>query len=181
MMKRFSFLFALFIALTSSGQALKMAVWDREMQTTLGAGESSGNKFNVQLIKNYSGPVVVIFSQTEEEKKSSTFQGLKTRYDGVLKNGQLTLMPDPIEKAAPIAAPYSAPIATATTTGSVAAQPLNASLSISKLLLPYKLNVVQSTIQNILPPGDNALRSAESGGNNLPGGNSNSANGGKLK
>ncbi|UQN07614.1 hypothetical protein [Deinococcus sp. QL22] len=90
-MKRRIFPLIFLLALAAPAHGLKLIVWDRELQTKLGYGESSGNKFSVQLVPNYSGPVVVLFSQTDEEKAKASFPGLQSRYDGTLKAGQLIL------------------------------------------------------------------------------------------
>lgn len=90
-MKRRTLSLILLLALAAPAQGLKLIVWDRELQTKLGYGESSGSKFSVQTVPNYSGPVVVLFSQTDEEKARGAFPGLQSRYDGTLKAGQLIL------------------------------------------------------------------------------------------
>ncbi len=90
MMKRFvlpSLLVTLLLQ-TSAG-ALQVIVWDRDLQTKLGYGELSGSKLNLQLVTDYSGPVVVLFARDGSEK--SAYSGLAARYDGVLRNGQLGL------------------------------------------------------------------------------------------
>ncbi|GAA5514327.1 hypothetical protein Dcar01_03082 [Deinococcus carri] len=79
------------LALASPAQALKLIVWDRDLQTKLGYGETSGDRMKVQLVKDYSGPVVVLFSREEDEKARALYPTLQTRYDGTLRAGQLTL------------------------------------------------------------------------------------------
>lgn len=92
MMNRFRTLTLLTLfALASPAQALKLIVWDRELQTPLGYGETSGNRMVVQLVKDYTGPVVVLFSREDEDKARGLYPALKSRYDGDLKGGQLTL------------------------------------------------------------------------------------------
>ncbi|GAA4004673.1 hypothetical protein GCM10022631_14590 [Deinococcus rubellus] len=93
-MKRFVLptLLVMLLLQTSAG-ALQVIVWDRDLQTKLGYGELSGSKLNLQLVTDYTGPVVVLFARDSSEK--SAYSGLAPRYDGVLKNGQLNLdMPD---------------------------------------------------------------------------------------
>ncbi|MDB5045137.1 MAG: hypothetical protein JWQ08_1187 [Deinococcus sp.] len=90
-MKRRTLPLVFLLALAAPAQGLKLIVWDRELQTKLGYGESSGSKFSVQMVPNYNGPVVVLFSQTDDEKAKGSFPGLQSRYDGSLKAGQLTL------------------------------------------------------------------------------------------
>lgn len=80
------------LGLAAPARALTLTVWDRELQTKLGYGETVGGKLNLQLVGNYNGPVVVLFAQTESERDRGTFKGLQTRYDGVLRGGQLSLM-----------------------------------------------------------------------------------------
>lgn len=79
------------LALAAPAQALKLIVWDRELQTKLGYGESSGDRVKVQLVKDYSGPVKVLFSREEDEKARGLYPSLQGSYQGVLKAGQLTL------------------------------------------------------------------------------------------
>ncbi|WP_034387990.1 hypothetical protein [Deinococcus sp. YIM 77859] len=79
------------LALASPAGALKLIVWDRDLQTKLGYGESSGNQMTVQLVRDYSGPVVVLFSREEDERNRGLYLTVKSRYDGTLKAGQLTL------------------------------------------------------------------------------------------
>ncbi|GMA15671.1 hypothetical protein E5F05_21010 [Deinococcus metallilatus] len=83
--------FLTLLALASPAQALKLIVWDRELQTKLGYGETSGGRMTVQLVQDYSGPVVALFSREEDEKARSLYPSLQSRYDGTLKAGQLTL------------------------------------------------------------------------------------------
>lgn len=75
--------------LHGSAGALQAIVWDRDLQTKLGYGEVVGNKLNLELVSDYSGPVVVLFARDSSEK--SAYSGLASRYDGLLKNGQLTI------------------------------------------------------------------------------------------
>lgn len=79
------------LALATPAQALKLIVWDRELQTKLGYGETSGDRMVVQLVRDYSGPVYVLFSRDDDEKAQGLYPSLKGRYDGALKGGQLTL------------------------------------------------------------------------------------------
>lgn len=79
------------LALACPAGALKLIVWDRDLQTKLGYGESSGSQMTVQLVRDYSGPVVVLFSREEDEKARGLYPTVKSRYDGTLRTGQLTL------------------------------------------------------------------------------------------
>lgn len=79
------------LPLAAPAQAVRLIVWDRELQTKLGYGETTGEQMKVQLVKDYSGPVVVLFSREDEEKTRGLYPALKSRYDGDLKAGQLTL------------------------------------------------------------------------------------------
>lgn len=78
-------------ALASSAQALKLTVWDPELQLKVGYGETSGTRMTVQLVRDYSGPVKVVFSREEDEKARSLYPSLQSSYPGTLKAGQLTL------------------------------------------------------------------------------------------
>ena len=130
MMKR---LLPLLLLLACPAHALKLVVWDNEMQTKLGAGESSGNRFNVQFVRDYSGPVRVIFSQSADERSRGLFPGLQSSYDGLLKNGQLSLFPAPDARAR----------AAGATTAPGATQNMQApdSQSLSRFLQQYKLSL----------------------------------------
>ncbi|MFC4640099.1 hypothetical protein [Deinococcus hohokamensis] len=113
------------LALATPAQGLQLIVWDREFQTKVGYGESSGGKFNVQLLSRYSGPVVVLFSQTDEERRRAAYPTLLSRYDGVLRGGQLTLQP-----------------------------PGNDDVTLTRFLAVYRLSVaVQSGGQTLTLPG----------------------------
>lgn len=83
--------FLTLLPLAAPAQALRLIVWDRELQTKLGYGETNGDKMVVQLVKDYSGPVVVLFSRDDDEKARALYPTLKSRYDGTLKGGQLSL------------------------------------------------------------------------------------------
>ncbi|GGK40235.1 hypothetical protein GCM10008955_37490 [Deinococcus malanensis] len=115
----------LLLVLASPAGALQFIVWDRDFQTKVGYGESSGGKFNVQLLPRYSGPVVVLFSQTDEERRRATFPTLLSRYDGFLRGGQLIIE-----------------------------TPGNDDVTLSKFLATFRLSVsVQSTGQTLTLPG----------------------------
>ncbi|BDP43258.1 hypothetical protein DAETH_32270 [Deinococcus aetherius] len=79
------------IALASPAQALKLIIWDRELQTKLGYGETTGKGMTVQLVKDYTGPVVALFSREDEEKAAGLYASVQSRYDGFLRAGQLNL------------------------------------------------------------------------------------------
>ncbi len=124
-------LFLTLLAVGSSAQALKLSIWDRELQTKLGDGESNGNKFIVRLVSGYTGPVVVLFALTDEEKNKNIFQTLKNRYVGNLNEGQLILQ-------LPLASNVDAQtFVSPTTTSSVP----TSNISVSKLLGNYKFQV----------------------------------------
>lgn len=158
MMKPLHLLLALLLTLASSAGALKMSIWDRDMQTTLGAGESNGTRFNVQLVKNYSGPVVVLFSQTDDEKRSGNYQGLQNRYDGVLKNGELTLMPLQKDETADPRNPAAPSPSTPPTQASMTPAPTSVGVTLTKLLQPFKLSVIVKTTNQSVTPPENAQR-----------------------
>ena len=83
-------LWLLLAALTSAPvQAVQLVVWDPQLQTKLGYGEVSGGKLTLQLVPDYSGPVVALFSRDESEKNS--YPGLLPRYSGQLRGGALSL------------------------------------------------------------------------------------------
>lgn len=106
-------------ALAPAAEALKVQVWDRDLQTKVGDGETTGSKLVMQFVGDYDGPVVVLFAQTDEEKSRVTFPGLKSSYNGSLSKGQLTLQ-------VPGAAGASTP---------------NTSLTLGKFLIPFKLTL----------------------------------------
>ena len=90
-MPKFPALLLSALLLSTPAHALKLSVWDSELQTKLGDGESSGNQLRVRLVGDYNGPVVVLFAPSDEERARNTFPGLKSRYSGVLRGGQLDL------------------------------------------------------------------------------------------
>lgn len=122
MIKRFASLFLLSL-LSLPAQALQVIVWDRDLQTKLGYGETLGSKLNMQLVSDYSGPVVILMARDGNEK--TTYTGLQSRYDGLLKNGQLSFKDDNDQ-----------------------------TLNLVKLLNNYKISVTfQSASQSISLPG----------------------------
>ena len=119
-------------ALAPAAQGLKVQVWDRELQTKVGDGETSGSRLIMQFVGDYDGPVVVLFAQTDEEKSRVTFPGLKSSYNGVLSKGQLTLQ----------------------LPGAAGANAANTSLTLSKFLSPFKLTLsAQPAGQALSLPG----------------------------
>ncbi|WP_420595680.1 hypothetical protein [Deinococcus sp.] len=88
-MKRIVLLSLLAALLHTPAEALQVIVWDRDLQTKLGYGEVVSSTLNMQLVPDYSGPVVVLFARDDREK--TTFSDLAARYDGVLRAGQLSL------------------------------------------------------------------------------------------
>ncbi|UBV42531.1 hypothetical protein LAJ19_13015 [Deinococcus taeanensis] len=87
------------LTLSASAGALQLIVWDRDLSTKLGDGESAGGRVTVRLAGAYEGPVVVLFAPSDEERARNAFPGLKSRYAGTLVNGQLSLLGE--ERAAP--------------------------------------------------------------------------------
>lgn len=73
----------------ASARAVQLVVWDPQLQTKLGYGEVVGGKLNVQLVADYSGPVVALFSK--ETGDGPQYAALNTRYSGQLRGGTLTL------------------------------------------------------------------------------------------
>ena len=55
---------------SAPAQAVQLVVWDPQLQTKLGYGEVSGGKLTLQLVPDYSGPVVALFSRDDTEKNS---------------------------------------------------------------------------------------------------------------
>lgn len=132
-------------ALAPAAEALKVQVWDRDLQTKVGDGETTGSKLVMQFVGDYDGPVVVLFAQTDEEKSRVTFPGLKSSYNGSLSKGQLTLQ-------VPGAAGASAP---------------NTSLTLGKFLIPFKLTLsAQPAGQSLSLPG---LKTTETAAKDSPG------------
>lgn len=137
MMTRRSLTLLALLTLAAPAQALKLSVWDRELQTKLGDGESVGGKFNVRLVGDYDGPVVVLFAQTDEEKARAAFPGLKNRYNGTLMAGQLSLQP----------------VVSSSFSGTSLPVP-NSGVTLAKFLAPFKLIVVsQPAGQSLSLPG----------------------------
>ncbi|MVN88832.1 hypothetical protein GO986_19000 [Deinococcus sp. HMF7620] len=90
-MPRFILALLTLLMLATPASALKLIVWDRDLLTKLGDGESSGGRVTLRLVTDYSGPVVVLFAPTEEERTRGGLSALKSRYVGTLDDGQLTL------------------------------------------------------------------------------------------
>jgi hypothetical protein len=74
---------------SASAQAVQLVVWDPQLQTKLGYGEVVGNKLNLQLVADYSGPVVALFSKDAGD--GPQYAALNSRYGGQLRSGTLTL------------------------------------------------------------------------------------------
>ncbi|GGR02218.1 hypothetical protein [Deinococcus ruber] len=91
-LRPFRLLLLLGVLCTSPVQALELVVWDPQLQTKLGYGEVVGTRLNLQLVTDYSGPVVALFSRDSSEKNS--YPGLLSRYGGSLRGGTLTLDTD---------------------------------------------------------------------------------------
>ncbi|WP_424950834.1 hypothetical protein [Deinococcus sp.] len=86
-------LLALLAFLTlAPAQAVQLVVWDTQLQTKLGYGETVNGRLNLQLVTDYSGPVIALFSRDDSEKNS--YPGLLPRYGGLLRGGVLTLDDD---------------------------------------------------------------------------------------
>ena len=132
MMPRLLLFLLCLTALAPAAQALKVQVWDRELQTKVGDGESSGGKLVMQFVGDYDGPVVVLFAPTDEEKARVIFPGLKSRYNGTLSDGKLTLQ-----------LPATA-----------GERSVNTDVTFAKFLAPYKLTLsAQPAGQSLSLPG----------------------------
>ena len=141
MMKRPLLLLSALLVLCPPALGLKLTVRDPELQTSLGYGESSGGKFNVKLVADYEGPVVVLFSQSDDEKSRGVFPGLKNSYDGVMRGGQLFLNTD-------VAAAASAKATGVSPTLRSMSVPATGT-SLGRFLQPFKLTVsLQTTGQS---------------------------------
>jgi hypothetical protein len=139
MMKRTSLALLSLLALTAPAQALKLVVWDPELKSKVAYGETSGGRFNVKYDKDYSGPVVALFSQSEDEKAKGTYSGLRSSYAGVLRGGQLL-----IDNEASTSARSSTNL-----------------LPLPRLLQPYKLSVNIQPTSLLLPLSNTLLVQAD--------------------
>ena len=101
MMKKTVLALAALSALSLPAQALKLTLWDRDLQTKVAYGESVGGKFNVKFDKDYEGPVIALFSQTDDERARGSFGGLQSSYTGRLQDGQIVL--EVASKSVPLA------------------------------------------------------------------------------
>ncbi|MFC5848454.1 hypothetical protein [Deinococcus petrolearius] len=138
-MKRPLLLLSALLALCPPALGLKLTVRDPELQTSLGYGESSGGRFNVKLVGDYEGPVVVLFSQSDDEKARGLFPGLKSSYDGVMRAGQLFLNTDAGGSGAKVTAAPPLRTMSVPATGT----------SLGRFLQPFKLTVsLQTTGQS---------------------------------
>ena len=70
------------LALSGAAQALQVVIMDRDLQSTLGAGQSAGGRLTLQLAADASGAVVVFIKDEGGQTQSFT---------GSLRGGQLTL------------------------------------------------------------------------------------------
>lgn len=132
MMPRFFLVLLFLTALAPAAGALKVQVWDRELQTKVGDGESNGSKLVMQFVADYDGPVVVLFAPSDDEKTRVAFPGLKSRYNGTLSDGKLTLQ---------------VPAASAERT-------VNTDVTLAKFLAPFKLTLsAQPAGQSLSLPG----------------------------
>lgn len=97
-MMKHTLLLLSFILLAPQAQGLKMIVKAQNLATlrNLGYGESHGssNKFTVEFDKDFQGSVLVMFTQTTQEKEENVFPGLKNSYEGILRDGQLSIVAD---------------------------------------------------------------------------------------
>ncbi|MGI8747861.1 MAG: hypothetical protein ACR2J4_05870 [Deinococcus sp.] len=133
------------LLLSLPASALQLVIWDPQLQTKLGYGELSGGKLSLQIVGDYSGPVVALF--TREPGEANLYPGLDSRYDGQLQSGQLNL-------------------------GAGAGL---GSVPLARLLSSYKLTLdVQNAARSFTLPGLKASPGGNggSGGNSNPPGNS---------
>lgn len=143
MMKRTSLALLALMVFGTPAQALKLIVWDPDFKNKVAYGESIAGKFNVKFDKNYSGPVVALFSQTDDEKDRGTYAGLRSSYEGALRGGQLLIDTD--SDGVPNTASRSG------TSNDKSFVPLK------KLLQPYKLSVDVQPTSLLLPPANSMM------------------------
>lgn len=97
-MMKHTLLLLSFFLFAPQAQGLKMIVKAQNLATlkNLGYGESKGNssKFVVEFDQKFNGSVLVLFTQTPEEKTQGVFPGLKNSYEGILRDGQLSIVAD---------------------------------------------------------------------------------------
>lgn len=145
MMKRTSLALLSLLALAAPAQALKLIVWDPDFKNKVAYGESIAGRFTVKYDKDYTGPVVALFSQTDDEKAKGTYAGLRGSYEGALRGGQLLLNVD------------GAAVGAATTNRSAPSNTARSLLPLNKVLQPYKLNVNVQPTSLIAPPVSSVL------------------------
>lgn len=145
MMKRTSLALLSLLALAAPAQALKLIVWDPDFKNKVAYGESIAGRFTVKYDKDYTGPVVALFSQTDDEKAKGTYAGLRGSYEGALRGGQLLLNVD------------GAAVGAATTNRSAPSNTARPLLPLNKVLQPYKLNVNVQPTSLIAPPVSSVL------------------------
>lgn len=145
MMKRTPLALLALLAFAAPAQALKLIVWDPDFKNKVAYGESIAGRFTVKYDKDYTGPVVALFSQTEDEKAKGTYAGLRSSYEGALRGGQLLLDVDD-----------GAAVSVAATARSAPSNSARSLLPLNKVLQPYKLNVnVQPT--SLFAPAVNSV------------------------
>ena len=76
-------------AASTQAHALDMMIWNESMETKLAYGESQGQVLRGQLVRSASGSVVILFSRSDTEQGRSLFPGLKSRYEGEIRGGQV--------------------------------------------------------------------------------------------
>lgn len=69
--------------------ALDMMVWDRSLQTKLAYAESEGAVMRGKVISDAQGSVVILFSRSDVERGRAQYPGLRTRYEGEVRAGQV--------------------------------------------------------------------------------------------
>ncbi|GHF95571.1 hypothetical protein GCM10017783_04340 [Deinococcus piscis] len=71
--------------------ALSMMVWDQGMETKLAYGELEGGVMRGRVISDATGRVVVLFSRSDVERGRAQYSGLRARYEGELRGGQVMI------------------------------------------------------------------------------------------
>ena len=144
MMKRTSLALLSLLAFAAPAQALKLIVWDPDFKNKVAYGESIAGRFTVKYDKDYTGPVVALFSQTDDEKAKGTYAGLRGSYEGALRGGQLLLDTD-------------GPAPSMNSAARSAANTASALLPLRKVLQPYNLNVSVQPTSLFVPPASSLL------------------------
>lgn len=77
--------------LSAPAAALDMMVWDQNLETKLAYGELESGVIRGKVVRDAQGGVVILFSRSDVERRRSQYPGLRSRYEGELRGGQILI------------------------------------------------------------------------------------------